>query len=261
MLVLWAGICGAQTPRSPTGPADYVEIKLPPSVPSERVFIRYILTGQEFFGWVQPRAGVSSYLISRLHNGRPAAAFRAIIYAPGCAIRTVVLTPSNSEGPSYSFDCRPLPDIAIAGTLRRPDPLYGRDFKVQAKYIARWAPAFFGLEDNFSIGIPIGEAAEVTAGEPFRLLVPDLSQDPLAGTQDHPGTIQVWATARRNNRVSGEPDLSGHQILLARSCDELLSLPIRPEYPEITFTPCFSGYLHDENGFAIRPYRNDPPQH
>ena len=83
------------------------------------------------------------------------------------------MTPSNSEGPSYSFDCRPLPDIAIAGTLRRPDPLYGRDFKVQAKYITRWASAFFGREDNFSIGIPIGEAADVTAGEPLRLLVPD----------------------------------------------------------------------------------------
>jgi hypothetical protein len=116
MLVLWAGICGAQTPRSPAGPADDVEIKLPPGIPSEKVFIRYILTGQEFFGWVQPRPGVSSYLISKLRNGRPAAKFRAIIYAPGCAIGTVVLTPSNSEVQSYSFDCRPLPDIAIAGT-------------------------------------------------------------------------------------------------------------------------------------------------
>jgi hypothetical protein len=146
MLVLWAGICGAQTPRSPAGPADYVEIKLPPGIPSEKVFIRYILTGQEFFGWVQPRPGVSSYLISKLRNGRPAAKFRAIIYTPGCAIGTVVLTPSNSEVQSYSFDCRPLPDIAIAGTLRRPDLLYGPNFKVQAKYIARWAPAFLGPE-------------------------------------------------------------------------------------------------------------------
>lgn len=78
------------------------------------------------------KSGCASICI-QTRNGLPAAAFRAIIYAPGCAIGTVVLTPSNSEVPSYSFDCRPLPDIAIADTLRRPDPLYGRNFKVQAK--------------------------------------------------------------------------------------------------------------------------------
>jgi hypothetical protein len=91
-------------------------------------------------------------------------------------------------------------------------------------------------------------------------MVPDLSRDPLAGAQNHPGVIQIWASAKTKDNAA-EPSLSGYHILLARSCEENASLPIRHAYPEIIFTPCFSGYLHDENGFAIRPDKNDRLQH
>ena len=63
----------------------------------------YILTGQTFFGSVQPRPGVSSYLISKLRNGRPAAKFRAMIYAPGCAIRNCHSDAFEFRGPILLF--------------------------------------------------------------------------------------------------------------------------------------------------------------
>ncbi|HTB20680.1 MAG TPA: hypothetical protein VK708_21300, partial [Bryobacteraceae bacterium] len=64
-LLMAACICSAQPNRS-----HYIEIKLSPGIISERVFIRYLLTGDDFGDWVQPRPGVTSYFISTTH--RPA---------------------------------------------------------------------------------------------------------------------------------------------------------------------------------------------
>lgn len=90
LLTLFLGvpICSAQAPLGSGRPAAYVEIKLPVGVRSETMFVRYELD-DDFGGWVQPHPDVSSYFISTSRQGTPATRFRALVYAPGCAIQTI----------------------------------------------------------------------------------------------------------------------------------------------------------------------------
>jgi len=99
-LVLVAGVCSGQIPQQPANPPHYLEIKLPPGVISE---------------------------------------VKALLYAPGCAIETLDLPVSGSSNQQYSFMCRSLSNIEILGALTRTDRLYGREVKLQATYVARWA--------------------------------------------------------------------------------------------------------------------------
>ena len=123
MLVLTAGICLGYTARPP----HYLEIQLPGGISSESVFIRYVLPGDTLGGWVQQRAGVSSYIIDTMRAGRSAAGIKALLYAPGCAIQTLDVALSDSRNEQRSFICRPLGSISIQGKLVRTDRLYGRE--------------------------------------------------------------------------------------------------------------------------------------
>jgi hypothetical protein len=99
---------------------------------SESFFIRYVLKGEDFGGWVQPRSGVSSYFISTTFSGRPATGIKAILYAPGCAIRSFDIPLSGSNHAQYSFICQPIKSISIRGAVLRLDRLWRRrrcDFK------------------------------------------------------------------------------------------------------------------------------------
>src|SRR5579863_8002323 len=116
-LVLMAGACSGQSPQPVANPSHYIEIKLPRWVNSESVFVRYHLVGEDYAGWVQPHPGVSSYFISTTYQGRPVTRIKALLYAPGCAIETLDLPVSGSNNQPYSFVCRPLPSIRIAGAL------------------------------------------------------------------------------------------------------------------------------------------------
>jgi hypothetical protein len=64
-----------------TSPSRYVEIKLPDGLPSESIFVRYVLNADELGDWVQPHTGVTSYLIDTTRAGRPATRMRTILYS------------------------------------------------------------------------------------------------------------------------------------------------------------------------------------
>jgi len=228
MLVLTAKVCLSQTP------SHYIAIDIPSGVSSERVFIRYILAGEELGGWVQPRAGVSAYLISTARGDSAVAGIKAVLYAPGCAIQTLDIPLSNSNNPRYSFVCQPLGSVGISGKLVQTERLSGHEVNVQARYIARWAQPFLGLGD-IVVSIPVGDVADLSAGDRFRLSIPDLSRDPLAGATDHPGEIQIWA----RDKASGD-DVA---MLLPEASTALATrmggLKIQREYPpETVFAPC-----------------------
>ena len=233
------------------GPAQDVEIKLPPGVASESVFIRYTLAGEELGGWVEPHPGVSSYVIRTTREGNPAR-LRAFIYAPGCALQTLDMPPSGTSHQEYSFTCRPLPNVRISGKLIRLDRLYGRAVTLRAKYVARWAQPFLGLRDDLVVDVPVGDAVDLEAGGRFHMPVPDFSKDALAGAPDHPGALQIWV------RDKASEDLVA---LLMPAGLEAMNRPIggvriQPEYPsEIVFAPCSADppQVHDAIGFALRP--------
>lgn len=246
-LVLVAGICSGQPASRP----HYIEIKLPPGVASETLFVRYVLAGEDFGGWGQSLTGVSSYVISTTLDGGPATGIKAILYAPGCAIQTLDLPLSGSTNPQYSFICQPVRSISIAGALIRSDRLYGREVKLQARYVARWAPAFLGLDDSIVTVIPVGDVAYLSADGPFRIVIPDLSQDPLAGTPDHPGELQIWAKEKTSDAIYAQLIPTTPQLIKTRTG----GVKVQSEYPsEIVFAPCpVSPHRNERKGFDIRP--------
>jgi hypothetical protein len=255
-LVLVAGVCSGQSPQPAASPSHYIEIKLPRWVNSESVFVRYQLVGEEYDGWVQPHPGVSSYFISTTYEGRPVIRIKALLYAQGCAIQTLDLPVSGSNNQQYSFICQPLPSISIAGALTRMDRLHGREVKVQAKYVARWAQSFLESGRDIVTTIPVGDVAYLSPDGHFRLSMPDFSQDPLAGAPDNPGELQIWASDKTSERIVAELIPARPSVMKTR----MGGLKILSEYPsEIRFAPCIANptSVHDAVGFALRPGSSD----
>jgi hypothetical protein len=251
MLILMALLCSGQVQQPTASAPHYIEIKLPDGVRSESFFVRYALAGEDFGDWVHPRPGVSSYFISTAHKGRPATRIKAILYAPGCAIQTLDVPVSPSNNQVYSFVCRPLASVWIAGALTRMDLLNGHEVKLQASYVARWAQPFLGVDNSFVTGIPVGDVAYLSADGHFRLTVPDFSEDALAAAADHPGELQIWARDKITNIIVAQLIPAGSHVVKAR----MGGLKIRSEYPsEIVFTPCPENVhrVRDAFGFALR---------
>ncbi len=245
------GLCSGQVSQPPGGPAHYLEIKLPSGVISERVFIRYLLSGEEFGGWVRPVPGISSYFVSTNNLGRQANRIKALLYAPGCAIQMLDLPVSGLSNQEYPFVCRPLPDVVIAATVSCKDRLIGREVKLQAKYVARWAQSFLELSDGIVTTIPVGEMADVSSDGGFRMRVPDFSRDPLAGAPEYPGDLQIWAIDKISNNLVAQLVPTGPAAMKAR----MGGLKIRGEYPaETVFAPCATNWRlrHEAFGFAVR---------
>ena len=244
-LVLGAGIC--------LGQATYVEIQLPPSVHSEAVFIYYALIGAPMGTWVQPRSGVSSYLISTMFEGHAADGMKALIYAPGCSIQTRDIPFISSHNKEYEFLCQPLGSLSISGRVLWTDRLYGRGIKLQARYIARWAAPFLGLANEIVLPITVGDAAFLAADGRFCMSIPDLSHDALAGAPDHPGDLQIWAEDPATGDLLAQLVPVGTVDFKTR----MGGLKVRSNYPsEVVFAPCdapIAHFTHDREGFAIRP--------
>jgi hypothetical protein len=179
----------------------------------------------------------------------------ALLYAPG-AIQTLDLPVSGSNNQQYSFICRPLSSVWIVGTLTRADRLYGREIKLQAKYVARWAQSFLGLGDSLVTSIPVGDVAYLSPDGRFSLSVPDFSQDPLAGAPDHAGELQIWARDKASGDLVAQMIPAGPQAIKTR----MGGLKIQSEYPsELVFAPCAanSPRVRDAIGFTLRPGASD----
>jgi hypothetical protein len=250
VLVVIAGAGSSQVSEPYPDTPHSLEIRLPAGVSSDRVFIRYALTGDKLGGWVQPRSGVSSYFIDTTSGGRSAAWIKALIYAPGCAIQTLDVPLSTVNHERYSFVCQPLGSTSIAGTLGRFDSLYTQKVKLRAKYVGRWAQPFLGLGGEVVPIIPVGEVAEVSEDGRFRMSIPDLARDPIAGNQD--GEFQIWAEEKISGKISALLIPTGPVALKKH----LGSVRVQSEYPLNTvFIPCAApaSLLHTPEGFAIRP--------
>jgi hypothetical protein len=249
-LILTLGICGVWVAYPQDHPARSIEISLPAGVNSESVYIRYVLAGGSFGGLVQARPGVSSYFVSTMAGERAATGIKALLYAPGCALQTLDVSLSGSGTPQYPFTCRPIPAVSISGTIAHPDRLYSRGATLQARYIARWAAGFLGLDDSFAPIIPVGEASKLSVDGSFQISVPDFSAP--AGTVDRSEEFQIWAKDKVSGNLTALLLPQGHQSITTR----MGGLKVLSTYPaDIVFAPCDinSAQAHDAEGFALRP--------
>lgn len=229
LLMIARMVCG----QVPAAPPHYVEIKIPRGVDSARVFIRYRLDDDPgtIGGWVDPQADVSSYFVATTQNGKAASRLRALVYAPGCAMRTYDLSLSGSSVQQALFDCRPVPSLWISGMANGL-----KDSRIVAKYTGRWVQDFFGLGDGIVTLIPVGEANYFTDKGRFQELIPDFSGE------ERPGEIQFWATDPATGNV------------LARLLPSMHPTPASATPVEIKFVVCGirESRAHDSFGFAIR---------
>ena len=254
MLILTLGICGVWVAYPQDRPARSIEISLPTGVNSETVYIRYVLAGGSFGGLVQARPGVSSYFVSTMAGERAATGIKALLYAPGCALQTLDLSLSGTDTPQYPFTCKPIPAVSISGKVAHPDRLYSHGATLQARYIARWAAGFLGIDDSFAPIIPVGEASKLSADGSFQISLPDFSAP--AGTpaenMDHSEEFQIWAKDKVSGNLAALLIPQGHQSIVTR----MGGLKILSAYPsDIVFAPCDinSAQTHDAEGFALRP--------
>jgi hypothetical protein len=254
--ILLASLCFGQIPRIPATTSSSVEILLPPGLNSERLFVRYLITGGDIGGWIQPRPNVSSYTINTTHEVQTAVRIKALLFNPGCAIQTFDLPLSDQGSQQYSFVCRSLPNIQIAGKLVRSDRLYGRNVRLQVRYVARWAQSFLGLDREIVEFIPIAETNDVLGNGEFRLSLPDLSRDALVASPDHSGELQIWARDAATGRIVAQMIPAGPGLERTR----MGGFKIQTSYPsEIIFAPCVANdpRVRDAMGFAPRPGPED----
>jgi hypothetical protein len=239
-------ICSAQ-------PAAYVEIKIPVGVRSETIFMRYTLDN-DFGGWVEPRPDVSSYFIRTTRQGVAAARFRALIYAPGCAIQTVDLPTSGPAVPRYSFMCEPVPNVRLMGNLIESDRLNAGKTRLEVKYVARWAAGFLGIGEDLTTDIPVGGTRYAAKDGSFEISLPDFSEDPMASASD-PGEFQILTRDRTNGNIVARlvPTVESLRTRMG-------GLEIRKAYADkIEFAACpgRGPHLHDALGFSVRPTAKD----
>lgn len=237
-------ICSAQ-------PAAYVEIKLPVGVRSETVFVRYALDN-DFGGWVEPRPDVSSYFIRTARQGAAAVRFRALVYAPACAIQSVDLYTSGPAVPRYSFVCEPVPKVRLTGNLIESDRLNGHEINheinIDVKYVAGWAAGFLGIGEDLTTDIPVGGARSTAEDGSFEISLPDFSDD-------RAGEFRILARDRANGNILAQlvPTVESLRTRMG-------GLEIRSAYPDkVEFAACAGRgpHLHDALGFAIRPTAKD----
>lgn len=134
----------------------------------------------------------------------PSTHIRAILYAPGCQLQTFDLPITELRAYNYSFQCHAVPQTEIQGVVTRADRLSTYSWAIQARYVAGWAPQFFGYDDGTATVIPLESTSNFDPRDlTFRLSMPDLSQDVLANSQNHPGQIQIWAQdAKTGKRIA-----------------------------------------------------------
>jgi hypothetical protein len=250
MLIFALGICGGWVVYPQDHPTRSIEISLPAGVKSETVYIRYVLAGGSFGGLVETRPGVSSYFVSTMAGERAATGIKALIYAPGCALQTLDLSLSGSNTPQYAFVCKPIPPVSIAGRVAHPDRLYNGGATIQARYLARWATRFLGLDDSAVPVITVGDAPQFSADGRFLISLPDFSASP--GIADGPGEFQIWARGKVSGNLVALLIPQGLESIATR----MGGLKILSTYPsDIVFAPCDinSAQTHDAEGFALRP--------
>ena len=228
---------------------ESVEIGLPPQVNSGSFFIRYVLAGDTLGGWVQPQAGVSSYMIGTMRGTRPATELKAVLYAPGCAIKTLdVRLFAGQKSEQVAFVCQPLGSVPITGRVVLPDRFEGRAVKVEARYIVRWAQAFLGIDDSLVLAIPTG-TSDITADGSFHLTVPDFSRDPESAAGYPASEIQIWAKDKADGSLVAELVPNGLPQIKTR----MGGLKIQGQYPAgMVLSACVGTSRHDASGFAIR---------
>lgn len=249
LTILFVGLLTAQD----TGSFAILNIDL--RAATARVWGRYVISDRTTVrtGWINPQEGEHIYAITRL-SASNTSHVRGIVYSPGCVLQTFDIAIQELRSYQYSLRCEPVSQIEIHGSIPQLGRLYDYGVRIEANYVADWAPDFLKYDDGTTTEIPLGVSGTLDDQNSFRLPIPDLATDKLAGSPIHGGEIRIFIRNQMSGQIvdqwrftSKDPKLSatrlgGIPVSLIKSGSGLF-----------TFCPARSVFAHDQFGFALRP--------
>jgi hypothetical protein len=203
-------------------------------------------------GWTSPQSG-EAHRIDGIFSG-PKTRVKGVLYAPGCGLQTMDISIKEARLYRYPFHCDPVPQTEIQGVTGPLDsPHRGHQVRIEAKYVALWAPAYFGFDDGTTTEIPLAGESSVDERGHFRLSIPDFRKDKLASSPNHPAEIRVWARDQDDDQVFAKLKLlpENSKTPLTR----FGGIPLDSIGSSLlVFETCYADppAAHDEFGFNIR---------
>jgi len=178
ILIFAACIASAQIQESP----QPLIVTLPLGIPSENVYIGYVLAGR--FGahgdYVRPMAHADSYSIPTSVEGEPVESIQMVAGAPGCETRTFAVKLRERTHNELRFECTTAPVVTLTGHIQPADLIRGKPSEVVIWYLAEWECKFFGWADCMVPQFEVA-TAQPDANGFFEVELPDFSSDSIAG--------------------------------------------------------------------------------
>lgn len=222
----------AQTPKPNFLPS--VSISLPPDVLSETVQISYFLIGPfgGYGGYVAQRAGVHSYEIPAMVEGKAATEIRMITYASGCEIQQIVLPLAEHSRVDQEFQCQRAETVKLSGKIVPTALVSDNNAELVVTYMAYWAHAFYGFGDGFVTRFHLATVSPHADGM-FEGDLPYFSADAEASSPRPRASL--WLMLRDSktwNPIASNLDPEKQELRLQEH-----GLRIRSHYPdELLFT-------------------------
>jgi hypothetical protein len=208
-----------------------VSILLPPTIPSETVQIHYFLYGPSggYGGFVAKKAGVHSYDIPTLAEGKPAAELKMIVYASGCEIQTFLIPLTEVSETTQNFQCQSVRTVKLSGEVVPSELVRDKNTELVITYMAYWAHEFYGISDGIVTTL---QAATVSPGANgmFQVDLPYFSIDAAnSSAQLRSGFMLTLRDSKTGNYIGNdlEPDVTELRLYQAPG------LRIRSQYPDV----------------------------
>jgi hypothetical protein len=234
VMVVATGFAFAQDISATAAPVPRILIELPDNIPSDAVWIRYVLTGPGSGGAVvRPEPNRKRYVIDARIEGKPAQHAKIVAYAPGCQFKTYTIDFDGAPDVSKRFECDPLLRKTVHGFLppaQRPSSISAeKKLEISGELEPDWVCNFL-LEQRqgtaivragscLSAPIPLGSVGELDPenGGAFEITIPDFTRDLLyKGAGDFSrfsnfGTIQLVVRDKKIGRslASIKPEIAG----------------------------------------------------
>ncbi len=224
--------------QSPLGPAaaensQSISIALPADFPSETVQISYFLRGPfgGSGGYVKQQAGVGSYQISTVVEGKSADEVRVIVYASGCEIQIFIVPLTPNSEPKRQFRCKPVTSARLKGQIVPRELVRGVNANLVVHYMAYWAHEFYGISDGAVITFEVANASPDASGA-FSVDLPSFNDDMRASRQQG-GFRLILRDAKTWNPIALNLEPGRHEFQLEQG-----GLRIQSHYPNsLKFSP------------------------
>ncbi len=222
-------------------------IELPANIPSDAVWIRYVLKGPGSSGAIVKREpNLRQYVIDARIGVKPAQYAKIVVYAPGCQFKVYTIDLVAASDVSEHFRCDSLPSKTVHGFLppaQIPTSIIipaEKKLEISGELEPDWVCDFFLQPMGGSClgaGISLGRVGDLdpAKGGAFEITIPDFTRDPrFNSTSDVPwlgnfGEIILVLRDKKIGRIVGgiKPENAGPES----------GLTIENEYPNpVNFT-------------------------